>query len=161
MTEFSYTAADADGTNHTGMLHAADEAAARKLLTKKGLAVSDLRSLGMPWATTDAGTGKTKAVIDMEYAPLQDTLRLFAGWLLAWYGLVYAIGGLRAEQSITADIPVIDALFQSPLLLRLTFGTFLFLIVSSIHAWTGRGITKGIVLTLIWAVVMVGFVLNA
>ena len=121
----------------------------------------------MPWTLIDDKTkdADTKTATQLEkqkmYAPLIDTLRLFAGWLLAWYGAVYVLGAYQQEQVLSSDIPFLQALFQSPLILRFTFGTFLFLLLSSLHQWMGRGIGKGIFLTIVGVVLFVLFHLNA
>jgi hypothetical protein len=82
-----------------------------------------------------------------EYLPLQDTLRLYAGWLLAWYGGIYLLGSLSVEDRIPASIPSIDTLFLSPLILLCAFGTYLFLALTSLHRALGKGAGKGILLT--------------
>ena len=67
------------------------------------------------------------------YYPLRQTLRLYAGWLLAWYGLVYAIGGYYVSRSPAFELPYLTGIFYSPLVLTFTLGAFLFLLFSGIY----------------------------
>lgn len=167
MALYTYIAEDAAGVKQSGTVEAPTYDQAREILRKKDLAVSALAEFtlsdqdplpveSMPWS------GRTKKVPaapagDVTYLPLVETLRLFAGWLIAWYGLVYLLGGLQFKKNISADIPFVAALASSSLVLRFCFGTFLFLLLTSVHAWMGKGIAKGIVLTLVWILLMAGF----
>ena len=95
------------------------------------------------------------------YAPLSDTLRLYAGWLLAWYALVYLLGSAQYFGNLPFEVPFLDGLFYSALVLRFAFGTFLFLLLSSVHRLLGRGLWKGLLLTAVWIVLMLWFWGNA
>ncbi len=101
----------------------------------------------------------TPAPSDDEYLPLNETLRLYAGWLLAWYGLVYLIGAFQDEKLLPFTIDFIDNLYRSPLTLQFAFGTYLYLLLGTMHRAWGRGILKGLFLGivgvgLLWAFVM-------
>ncbi len=170
MPLYTYIAEDAAGVKQSGTVEAPTYDQAREILRKRDLAVSALAEFTlseqdplpvetMPWS----GRKKTSAPAAEEttYLPFTDTLRLFAGWLIAWYGLVYLLGGLQLKKNISADIPFIAALSTSGLVLRFCFGTFLFLLLTSVHAWMGKGIAKGIVLTVIGLLLMTGFHLYA
>lgn len=170
MPIYTYIAEDASGVKQNGTVEAPTYDQAREILRKRDLAVSALAEFTlseqdplpvetMPWS----GRRKPAAAPTEEaaYLPLVETLRLFAGWLIAWYGLVYLLGGLQVKKSISGDIPFIAALSTSSLVLRFCFGTFLFLFLTSVHAWMGKGIAKGIVLTLIGIALMAGFHLYA
>ena len=74
----------------------------------------------------------------VEYFPMIDTLRLFAGWLLAWYGVVYVLGSLHWAGTLPEGIPFIQALFESSLILRFACGTFLFLLPVAIFTFLLR-----------------------
>lgn len=140
---------------------------ARETLRKRGLLTEQIQSLSnaMPWTTTEDEPEKKKQPADISqsraYLPLVDTLRLFAGWLLAWYGLVYLLGAFQYNQKLPADVPFLQALFVSPLVLRCTLAVFLFLLFTDLHRWLGRGIGKGILLTIVAVGLFVGFHLNA
>ncbi len=166
MPLYTYIAEDAAGVKQSGTVEAPTYDQAREILRKRDLAVSALAEFtlseqdplpveSMPWS----GRRKSAAAPSEEatYLPLVETLRLFAGWLIAWYGLVYLLGGLQLKKSISADIPFIAALSTSSLVLRFCFGTFLFLLLTTIHAWMGKGIAKGIALSLIGILLMAGF----
>lgn len=93
---------------------------------------------------------------DRTYFPLLDTLRLYAGWLLAWYALVYALGSYQHSRPLPFRIPFVEGLFLSPLVLSFTLAAYLFLLLSGIWKATGKGIFKGLLATLIG---VAGFVL--
>lgn len=176
MAEFSYIARTAGGTLEKGTMNAKSPEAAREQLRKRQLQVEELKeeegkSIGfagaMPWTTTDDNLPATASIKqqamkdDENYIPLTDTLRLFAGWLLAWYALVYLLGSLRMNGKIPYDVPFLQGLFESQIVLRFSFGTFLFLLATSIHRAWGGGTGKGIVLGVAWVVLMGLFHLNA
>lgn len=91
------------------------------------------------------------------YAPLLDTIRLYAGWLLAWYAIVFLVGGQQKLGRLATDIEWLESLSQSPLVLRCAFGTFLFLLLSTIYTWKG-GTMMAVSLTVVWIAVITGFV---
>ncbi len=176
MPIFSYIARTGDGTLEKGDITAQNPEQAREKLRKKGLMVDELKAQqsdekitfagGMPWTSTDEPASRvskptTKNVAAGNYIPLVDTLRLFAGWLLAWYALVYLLGSYSMSGKLPFEVPFLQGLFESPLVLRFSFGTFLFLALSSIHAWMGKGTGKGIVLGIVWVVFVVLFHVNA
>ncbi len=110
----------------------------------------------LPWSATTNTSAQKKS--ELEYAPLHETLRIFAGWLLAWYGFIYALGFLEYSESIP-PVPFIHELFRSPLVLQFTFGTFLFLALSNIHRWIGKGLLAGFFLAIVWCGALAGFVI--
>jgi len=67
------------------------------------------------------------------YFPLHQTLRLYAGWLLAWYGLVYAVGGYYITRVPSFEIPYLRGIFESSLVLTLTLVAFLFLLETTMY----------------------------
>ena len=91
----------------------------------------------LPWSGANNGAAP-KFPEEESYVPMHQTLRIFAGWLLAWYGLIYALGFLEQTGKI-APVPFIHELFASHLVLQFTFGTFLLLALSNVHHWLGRG----------------------
>jgi hypothetical protein len=178
MPLFSYIARDERGRIDRGTMEAISEEGLRESLRKKNLTVEEVLALkeevipvvdfspAMPWTTTDDIKEERKTEKEMiqeekAYIPLVETLRLFAGWLLAWYGAVYVLGGFQLEHKLPVEVPFLEALFTSPLVLRFTFGTFLFLLMTSIHRWMGRGVGKAITLTLTGVLMFVLFHLNA
>jgi hypothetical protein len=84
-----------------------------------------------------------------EYYPLSDTLRLYAGWLLAWYFLIYSFGGYQETRKLPFHIQIIQSLFESPLVLIFSVVCFLFLLLSSIHRLLGRSVLMGVLLTVL------------
>ncbi|MBM3227649.1 hypothetical protein FJZ27_02160 [Candidatus Peribacteria bacterium] len=77
------------------------------------------------------------------YLPIAATLRLYAGWLLAYYAVVYALGWYVRSRPLPFAIPYVEALLLSPLVLSFTLAAFLFLILQSAHNTWGKGPLKG------------------
>ena len=82
---------------------------------------------------TIGSDGNTGSAI---YFPVMDTLRLYAGWLLAGYISAYFLGAYQFLKPIPFEIPYVAAFLQSPIILRFSLACFLFLLVT--------GITKAI-----------------
>lgn len=86
----------------------------------------------------------TMIIKNMSYSPLVSTLRLYAGWLLAWYGLVIALGYYVHVRDVPFEVPLVQGLFLSPLVFAFLLATFLFLLLSSIHHFLKGGALKGL-----------------
>lgn len=167
MPSFSYIARTNEGTLERGTINARSVDAAREQLRRKQMEVEELQEedapvavqfSNMPWTVSD----KEKASPDVvEYIPLIDTLRLFAGWLLAWYAVVYLLGAYQLTGKISSELPFLQSLFESWLVLRFAFITFLFLLLTSIHRAWGRGTGKGLLLAAIGVVLYSIFHVNA
>lgn len=80
------------------------------------------------------------------YFPLLETLRLYAGWLLAWYSLVYAVGSYQFLKELPFRIPYTESLFLSPLVLSFTFGAYLFLLLTGFYKLSGKKKSVGLLL---------------
>jgi len=89
------------------------------------------------------------------YEPLIVTLRLYAGWLLAWYFVLYAFGGYQAVRDLPFRIPLVDEFLASPLLAEASLAVFLFLLLSSVHRTAKGGALLGLSLTLL-GIILVG-----
>ena len=170
---FTYIARTIDGQEQRGGIDADGLEIAREILRKRNLFVEEIHTSpaeerlttsftapALPlqkksdplWTDIDAEKKKAEQkalAMDHTYVPLVDTFRLFAGWLLAWYAVVYLFGSLQALKQLPFEIPFIEGLFLSPLILRLTFATYLFLLLTSIHKALGKGTGKGVLLTLV------------
>ncbi|MDD5623098.1 MAG: hypothetical protein PHI23_00085 [Candidatus Peribacteraceae bacterium] len=83
------------------------------------------------------------------YFPLLDTLRLYAGWLVAWYFLVYAVGSYQYQRSLPFSIPYVEGLFLSPLVLSFTLAAYLFLVLTGIHRKGHGGFLSGLLLAFV------------
>ncbi len=167
MPSFPYVARTAEGTLERGSIDAESPQQARERLHRRGLTVEELAgdsTIGFSetpaWTVT--GTSKTtKEVVEtVDYIPLLQTLRLFAGWLMAWYGIIFLAGNYRADGRIPYDIPAIEGLASSPLVLRFAFGTFLFLGLTDLHKKAGSKAIIGVLLALVGAGLMWVFHLN-
>lgn len=94
------------------------------------------------------------------YYPIMDTLRLYAGWLFAWYFLIFALGAYAFTRALPFEIPLAGSLFRSPIIISFAFGTFLFLLVTDVHRRLGKGIGLGLILTAGWFGVFLLFRMN-
>jgi len=75
---------------------------------------------------------KTETQNERQYHPFFDTLRLYAGWLLAWYMSVYILGAFQHTRTLPFRIPYVEALLPpfSPVVLHFSLGAFLFLFLT-------------------------------
>ncbi|PIR53785.1 hypothetical protein COU75_04170 [Candidatus Peregrinibacteria bacterium CG10_big_fil_rev_8_21_14_0_10_42_8] len=83
------------------------------------------------------------------YLPLFETLRLYAGWLLAWYSLIYIIGAYQFTKDLPFKVPYAESLFFSPLVLSFTFAAFIFLLLSSVYILLKRKKIVAVLLVII------------
>jgi hypothetical protein len=159
MTQFRYTALDASGESTTGTVDAMSLQAARELIAAKGLEPMEIyeesKSEESAWEdpvsspvdeVPEVQAKSTATSGEATYVPLLETLRLYAGWLLAWYCLVYAIGSYQFTRELPMRVPYAESLFLSPLVLSFTFAAYIFLIFSGIYKYAGRRKTFGFVL---------------
>lgn len=104
-------------------------------------------------------TPETSAVHegDTAYLPLGSTLRLYAGWLLAWYAAVYVLGSLQQSGVAPWAPEFIANLYVSPLTLLFTCVTFLYLMLGTAHRAIGGGALKGIALFVTGVLLFYGF----
>lgn len=94
------------------------------------------------------------------YFPLLDTLRLYAGWLLSWYFLIFAFGSYAYLRDLPVEIPLVSGLFQSPIIISFAFGAFLFLLLTELHKLFGKGKFMGLLLSVAWIGIFVLFRMN-
>src|SRR3989338_4999816 len=123
-------------------------------------------------AHTDFATSATSATFFKEeqqpsalsgnkvYLPIASTLRLYAGWLLAYYSIVYALGWYAQSRPLTFEIPYVRALLVSPLVLSFTFAAFLFLLFHSLYRLVGGGLVKGVAVSVLGVVVFAVYRMN-
>ncbi|PIR53233.1 hypothetical protein COU76_02340 [Candidatus Peregrinibacteria bacterium CG10_big_fil_rev_8_21_14_0_10_49_10] len=97
-----------------------------------------------------------------QYYPFTDTLRLYAGWLLAWYSLVYILGSYQHIRSLPFRIPYVEALLPpfSPIVLTFTLATFLFLLCTSVQRTVGKGKLTGVACSILGVGIFVWYRLN-
>ncbi len=95
------------------------------------------------------------------YHPLTATLRLYAGWLLAWYGLFVAVGYYSVYRVLPWDIPFVQAFYLSPLIFSFIAAIFIFLMMSAIHKAVKGGLLAGISISILGIVLFVGVKLLA
>ncbi|MEK7591273.1 MAG: hypothetical protein AAB489_03650 [Patescibacteria group bacterium] len=129
---------------------------------------SEPRTASAPpaWNVTD---GRTAPLLsqsapeekrEAKYFPLIDTLRLYAGWLLSWYFLIFAFGSYDYLREFPFEIPLVSGLFQSPVIIIFALGAFLFLMLSSLHRFFNRGMFRGIILGILWVVLIGTYRMN-
>lgn len=88
-------------------------------------------------------------VDDGQYHPLVSTIRLYCGWLLAWYALFVAIGYYATVRALPWQIPFVQAFFVSPLIFSFVTAIFLFLLFSAINRRIHGRLIGGAVFTLV------------
>jgi uncharacterized membrane protein len=175
MTQFSYNAIDEDGKEVRGTVDAFDAGAARDALTNLGLRsiTVDASPPSLPstpeiapppppppvspppHATPVQKVTEAKTTTSLpskekkQFLPLLDTLRLYAGWLLAWYSLVVVLGYFANVRALPFDIPFVGGLFLSSLVISFLLATFFFLLCTSII----RSLHAGLILSIVMMVV--------
>ncbi len=169
MPLFRYTSHDEQGEAAQGMIDALNIQAARAALRQMNVQIDSIEEVDpikkeepVAWQVTEHETTATPVVLETStakrtgglYYPIIDTLRLYAGWLLAWYFLIYALGSYQFLRKFPFQLPYIDDLFWSPIVLSFTFGAFLFLLLSSVHRLFGRGLLTGAGLTVLGLVAL-------
>lgn len=159
MTQFQYQATDSEGKRTSGSVDAVSIDEARMRIIEMGLtpvelvqAATDMPPPSVPPPKEEVSfkteepiaTSIPEPVEDKKqpnaavYFPLLETLRLYAGWLLAWYALVYAVGSYQFLKELPVRIPYAESLFLSPLVLSFTFAAYLFLLATSIYKAFGN-----------------------
>ena len=100
---------------------------------------------------------KNAAQPPQQYHSISTTLRLYAAWLLAWYGLFVSVGYYASFRVLPWDIPFVQAFFVSPLIFSFTVAIFLFLLFSQIHKAINGHLISGTLLTIAGAASFVIF----
>jgi len=164
MPKFTYVARKEDGFSVTDTLEATNAQEARAKIVAMGFETLELkesldRKKELSWAISEeAGSASVSAAVG--YSPLVDTFRLYAGWLLAWYFAIYALGGYQFTRRLPFVVPFVDDLFSSSVIAQCSFAVFLFLLLTSMHRMLGRGKLLAVFLALIGAGVFVVFAVN-
>lgn len=97
---------------------------------------------------------------EKDYHPLTETLRLYAGWLVACLFAVYAAGSYQQIRRLPFRISTLDEWISSPVILQAALTAFLFLMLESIHRAAGSGFWKGMGLAAIGFALLVFFRMN-
>lgn len=117
--------------------------------------VSNVGAEGVERETSNESTSQQST-----YYPLLDTLRLYAGWLLAWYVFVIALGAYQETKNLPFTIPLVEGLWQSVLIIRAAFGVFLFLMLTSLYRFFGSRRWMGGVLGIFGVFLFYVFLVN-
>lgn len=160
MPRFTYTAIQPDATRVSGTVEAWSAQAAHDALKQMHLIPEEIKEIDEAASRIAAipATEQSSSVPNPQYTnpqppttyfPLLDTLRLYAGWLVAWYCLVYALGSYQNARPLPFRIPYAEGLFLSPLVLSFTLAAFLFLLFTSLWKALGKGIVTGLILMII------------
>ncbi|MEK7218663.1 MAG: hypothetical protein AAB728_04325 [Patescibacteria group bacterium] len=94
------------------------------------------------------------------YFPLMDTLRLYAGWLLAWYFVIYALAGYQVTRRLPFRIGLLEDFLASTLVAQISATLFLFLLFTSLHRAVRGGVLLGFLLGLVGVIGILLFGLN-
>lgn len=159
MPTFAYIGSTMEGKPDRGTIDAPSAEDAREQLRKRGVLAESVTESAI--LSPNPAPAPMPVSESPDYVPLSDTFRLYAGWLLAWYVIVYLLGSYQYTKRLPFEIPFLEGLFLSPLVLKFAFGTFLFLMLSSLHRAMGRGLWKGLLLSVVWIGLMVLFVVNS
>jgi hypothetical protein len=106
-------------------------------------------------APAAAATVPAAHPVEGKYHSISSTLRLYAGWLLAWYGLFVATGYYAMERALPWDIPFVQAFYVSPLIFSFIVAMFLFLMLSFGSRIIKAGAVLNIALSLTGMVIFV------
>ncbi len=150
MLHFTYTARRPSGERIAGLIEALSLQEARTALQMQGLSVEEIHEATQRDKTSVSGNGDTPpgvaspqkpalpnvsaSTAQRSYAPLLSTLRLYAGWLLLWYGVCYALGAYQLQRGLPTNIPVVEALlppYANAVFIAVT-ACFLFLAATSV-----------------------------
>lgn len=93
---------------------------------------------------------------ESSYHTLAKTITLYAGWLLAWYGLFVALGYYSTTRAMPWDIPFVQAFYVSPLIFSFTVSIYLLLLTIAVHKILRGGWVLAIFLTCISCLAFVG-----
>ena len=93
--------------------------------------------------------------VQSSYHTLGKTVTLYAGWLLAWYGLFVSLGYYASTRALPWDIPFVHAFYVSPLIFSFTVAIYLLLLTCALHKMLRGGWISGILLTCLSCIVFV------
>ena len=101
--------------------------------------------LQQPWVAESALPKKNS------YAPLFETLRLYAGWVLFWAGVLLVMMAYGEIRQLPFKVPYIQDIAQIRSIVVVACASFLFLLLSRLHGLLKSGFALGIGLTVVWA----------
>jgi hypothetical protein len=160
MPLFFYVAHDDQGQEVRGTIEAISVQAARAALREKEVEVKEIHEATMnelrstqysSSITLEDSPSSTEIQSQKSYYPFVDTLRLYAGWLLAWYSITYVFGAYQYTKDIPIRIPYAEALLPpfSDIVFSFTIASFLFLLLSSLQKSFGGGTVQSFVFTIL------------
>lgn len=79
------------------------------------------------------------------YTSIFSTLRLYAGWLLAWYAVFVSLGYYVHTRALPFSIPFVEAFYLSSLMFSITVATFVFLFLSTVHRFMHGSRVSGVI----------------
>jgi hypothetical protein len=100
------------------------------------------------------------AATESGYLPLSDTLRIYAGWLLAFLFVIFAAGSYQYLRALPLENELLSDWVTSQLVLNVAATTFTFLLLSSLHRALGKSVWLGILCTAIGFALIVLFRAN-
>jgi hypothetical protein len=102
-------------------------------------------ALQQPWVAEPVSVKKKAS-----YAPLFETLRLYAGWVLFWASVLLVIMAYGETRHLPYRIPYIQDIAQIRSIVVVACSAFLFLLVSRIHRLFRGGAALGAALGILW-----------
>ena len=147
---FAFEATDTSGTIHRGTMTAPSKRSTFDALRKRSLRPNMIELVGVTpkysdpdlasWLEKEGAT--TNSVLKEEptgsqqsdYFSLVDTGRLYAGWLLAWYGLFIGLGYYVHGRALPWPIPFVEGFYGSTLIYQCIVALFIFLALSTLRS---------------------------
>jgi len=84
------------------------------------------------------------------YAAFTSTIRLYAGWVLAWSIATLALLAYEQTRKLPFSLSYLDALGNVSSLILISSAAFLFIVFSSLHRLFKGKFLLGIVLAIVW-----------
>lgn len=98
-----------------------------------GTQSSSVDALSEPASAVPSARVEQEMDGDEAYYPLSVTLRLYAGWLLLWYGVVFALGAYQNTRKLPVTLNFINQLATSHFFITFAFGVFLYLLLAGLR----------------------------
>lgn len=94
------------------------------------------------------------------YSPMVQTLRIYAGWFLVWYGVFLVLYTYATLRSLTFLPDIVREMASSFSLFLGALACFLFLLLQDLHRVTGRKAIFGFLLGFVGGMAFVVYFLN-
>lgn len=109
---FAFRGHNSSGSLLQGVIEArTPEEAKERLQSEYQVSLTEIREeVGSSPVTPPPPTSPARA---LRHSPLRETVRLYAGWLIAWYGVTVTFGYYAKERALPFDLPLLESLASS------------------------------------------------